>query len=186
MTRPSELRTPRFKFTQTFLQGLYVVERCPIVDKRGYFERAYCEDEFSKFGLISTAQINRSFTHEAGIIRGMHYQAAPNSEQKIITCLSGEIFDVAVDVREKSPTFGQWFGIVLSARNAISLLIPPGFAHGYQTLVPDTHIEYFVSSPFAPDSEAGINPKDPTIAISWPLPCSGMSEKDRCLPLIEI
>jgi dTDP-4-dehydrorhamnose 3,5-epimerase len=176
---------PRFNFINTKFEGLYVVERSPISDSRGYFERAFCHEEFSNYGDSSTVQINRSFTIDPGVIRGMHFQKSPYAEQKIVTCLAGKIFDVVIDTREESLTYRQWFGIELSAERPLSVLIPAGFAHGFQTLSENCLVEYFVNAPFTPNAENGINAMDPKIAISWPLPCSGMSDKDRKIPFLE-
>ena len=119
-----------------------------------------------------------------GVVRGMHYQIDEHAEQKIITCLAGRIFDVAVDLRETSPTYLQWFGIELSPERPISLVIPRGFAHGYQSLEDNSLIQYLVSTPFEPAAERGLHPFDPTIGIEWPLPCSGISDKDAQRPFL--
>ena len=175
----------RFKFITTKFEGLYLLERSQINDNRGYFERAFCRDEFRNFSDVSTAQINRSFTNKAGVIRGMHFQTAPYAEQKIVTCLAGKIFDVVIDFREDSLTYLQWQGFELSAERPFSLVIPAGFAHGFQTLSQECLVEYFVNVPFTPSAERGVNAMDPTLAIEWPLPCTGISDKDQSIPFLQ-
>ena len=185
MNKVTTISTSRFKFLTTKFEGLYLLERSPTRDSRGYFERAFCRDEFDNFSDVSTAQINRSFTNRAGIIRGMHFQNPPFAEQKIITCLTGKIFDVVIDIRKNSPTYLHWQGFELSAENPFSLLIPAGFAHGFQTLSQNCLVEYFVNMPFTPDAEQGINAMDPKLTIDWPLPCAGISDKDKNIPFLQ-
>jgi dTDP-4-dehydrorhamnose 3,5-epimerase len=185
MNKVTNFSESRFKFITTKFEGLYLLERSPIKDSRGYFERAFCRDEFGNFSDVSTAQINRSFTNKAGIIRGMHFQTPPYAEQKIITCLAGKIFDVVIDVRQDSLTYLQWQGFELSAELPLSLIIPAGFAHGFQALSQDSLVEYFVNMPFTPGAEQGINAMDPKLSIEWPLSCEGMSDKDKNIPFLQ-
>lgn len=170
----------RFDVIDTPLAGLKVVQRKPIRDARGYFSRFFCAEEFRQAGLNDRiAQINHSHSKIAGTVRGMHYQRPPHAETKFVSCIRGEIFDVAVDLRRDSPTFLQWHGEILSAENQRSLLIPEGFAHGFQTLTEDCELLYLVSAAYAPTAEGGVNALDPMLKIEWPLPVTEMSEKDR-------
>ena len=175
----------RFTVQASKLAGLQVIIRQPIVDARGWFERAYCADTFADLGMVKTiSQINRSFTSQKGSVRGMHFQTAPFAETKFVSCLKGEVFDVAVDLRANSPTFLQWHGEILSASNQRSLLIPEGFAHGFQTLSADCEMLYLHTAIFDHASASGINPLDPKLAIAWPLPVTKMSEGDRDRPIL--
>jgi dTDP-4-dehydrorhamnose 3,5-epimerase len=180
--------TERFAVKASQLAGLQVITRQPIVDARGWFERAYCADTFAELGIAKTiSQINRSFTAQKGSIRGMHFQTAPFAETKFVSCLRGEVFDVAVDLRAGSPTFLQWHGEILSATNQRSLLIPEGFAHGFQTLSTDCEMLYLHTQKFDPASASGINPLDPRLAIRWPLlitEMTEMSDGDRHRPMM--
>jgi dTDP-4-dehydrorhamnose 3,5-epimerase len=175
--------TERFAVQPCRLAGLQIINRQPIVDSRGWFERTYCFDTFAQLGIDKTLktinQINRSFTVKKGSVRGMHFQTAPFMETKFVSCLRGEVFDVAVDLRADSPTFLQWHGEILSADNQRSLLIPEGFAHGFQTLSADCEMLYLHTQKFDPASSSGINPLDVKLAIHWPLPITEMSDGDR-------
>jgi len=170
----------RFDIIDTPIAGLKVVQRKPIRDARGYFSRFFCAEEFRQAGLGSAiSQINHSYSKNAGTVRGMHFQMPPHAERKFVSCIRGEIFDVAVDLRRNSPTFLQWHGEVLSEENQRSLLIPEGFAHGFQTLTGDCELLYLVSAAYEPTAEKGLNAADPLLKIKWPLPISEMSDKDR-------
>jgi dTDP-4-dehydrorhamnose 3,5-epimerase len=172
------------KFTQTKLAGLTVVELNPITDDRGFFSRAWCTREFEGAGLhTGAAQMNVSFNRYRGTVRGLHYQLPPHAEQKLVRCIAGAIFDVAVDLRPESKTYKQWFGIELSQSNRLALCIPEGFAHGYQALSDDSEVLYLVSSHYHKDAERGARFDDPSFAIQWPLPPQHVSEKDRASPL---
>lgn len=169
----------RFKFSSLDLSGLVLIKRLQIVDNRGYFERLFCAETFSFLGFEKpVVQINRSLTKQCGAVRGLHFQYPPHSETKIVTCLKGEIFDVAVDLRKNSRTFLKWHGENLSAENCRSLFIPEGFAHGFQTLTDDCELLYLHTAPYAPGAEGGINPLDPLINVHWPLPVTEMSDRD--------
>jgi dTDP-4-dehydrorhamnose 3,5-epimerase len=181
----AERMVDRFAVQPSKLAGLQVITRQPIVDARGWFERAYCFDTFTQLGIAKTiSQINRSFTVQKGSVRGMHFQTAPFMETKFVSCLMGEVFDVAVDLRAGSPTFLQWHGEILSADNQRSLLIPEGFAHGFQTLSADCEMLYLHTQKFDPASSTGMNPLDTKLAIHWPLPITEMSDGDRRRPMM--
>ena len=174
------------KISSTALPGVFVIDLEPIGDDRGYFARFWCFRELEKQGLaFSVAQINTSYSAAAGTVRGLHYQHAPHAEAKIVACTSGRVFDVAVDARPDSPTYLQWFGTELSARNNRLLYVPEGFAHGYQTLEEDTRLLYLVSRYYAPEAEDGIRHDDPAVGIDWPHEVTALSRKDEQWPLVE-
>jgi dTDP-4-dehydrorhamnose 3,5-epimerase len=175
----------RFDFSPTALSGLAVVERKPIADDRGFLERSWCAEEFHAAGWeMSIAQINHTLTRQCGTVRGMHFQHPPYAEIKLVTCFRGEIFDVAVDLRRNSPTFLKWHGEVLSATNHRSLLIPEGFAHGFQTLTDDCELLYLHSAPYCQGAEGALNAGDPRLGIAWPLAIAEMSDRDRGHPML--
>jgi len=176
----------RFDFYDTPLLGLKLVHRKSIEDARGMFARFYCADEFRAAGLHKPiAQINHTLTRCKGTVRGLHFQHPPHTEAKLVSCFSGVVFDVAVDLRTNSPTFLHWHGEILSAENQRSLLIPEGYAHGFQTLTEDCELLYLHTTPFHPAAEGAVNVTDPALAIEWPLPLSEMSERDRLHPFID-
>ena len=161
------------------LPGLAVVQRHRSEDQRGFFSRLYCSAELAALGLrLPIAQINQSFTRRRGAVRGLHYQRPPHAEDKFVSCLRGEVFDVAVDLRRGSGTFLKWHGELLSADNARSVLIPQGFAHGFQALSDDCELLYLHTRAYAPDAEAALNVRDPALAIVWPLPFTDLSARD--------
>ena len=171
------------KFTETGLQGAYVIHPTRITDHRGYFARAFCQSEFGALGLRrDVAQVNVAFNPTAGTLRGMHYQEAPHAEAKLVRCTRGALFDVVVDLRPGSPTQGRWFGTELSAENGVQLYAPEGCAHGYQTLMPDSEICYLTSASYAPAAARGVRFDDPAFGIAWPLPVSAISDADRQWP----
>lgn len=175
----SIVSTARFEFHPTTLQGVWRVSRKPIGDDRGFFSRLYCAQEFAAIGLAKPlAQINHSFSRQRGTIRGLHFQYPPHAESKVVTCVAGRIFDVAVDLRRGSPSFLHWFGTELSADNQESLVIPPGFAHGFQTLSDDAEIVYLVTAAYSAQAESGVNPFDPAVGIQWPETVSEISQRD--------
>jgi dTDP-4-dehydrorhamnose 3,5-epimerase len=175
----------RFNLTETPLRDLLVVERQRAQDTRGFFSRFFCAQELAQAGFtLPIAQINHTLTVRRGSVRGLHFQYPPHAEDKFVSCLRGEIFDVAVDLRRDSPTFLQWHAEVLSAENARSLLVPQGFAHGFQTLSDDCELIYLHSRPYAAAAEAALNVRDPRLAIDWPLPFSDISERDMNHPLL--
>ena len=169
----------RFNFRDTQLQGLRIIERKPMGDKRGYLERLYSEDEFTELlpGEKIT-QINQTRTNQRGTVRGMHFQYPPHSEIKIISCLEGEVFDVAVDLRSDSPTFLQWHCEILSSDIGKSLLVPEGFAHGFQTLSENCKMLYFHTSNYNQAAEGGVLATDSKLKIEWPLPFTYISDRD--------
>ncbi len=165
------------------LAGLKVVGRTIRGDHRGFLSRFYCNDELGGAGFNRPiAQINHTLTHRRGSIRGLHFQRPPHAEDKFVSVLRGAILDVAVDLRAGSPTFGQWHGERLSAENRLSLFIPRGFAHGFQTLTDDCELLYLHTHPYTPTSEGGIDPLDPGVGVRWPLPVTDMSVRDRNHP----
>ena len=175
----------RFIFHPTSLSGLTLVERKPFADARGLLARVYCAEEFRMVGWNKPiAQINHTLTRRQGAVRGLHFQRPPYAESKLVTCLKGRIFDVTVDTRHSSPTFMQWHGEILSAENHRSLLIPEGFAHGFQTLTDDCELIYLHTAPFNAEAEGALNVADPKLAISWPLPIAELSDRDRAHPFI--
>lgn len=178
--------TRRFTTTPTPLSGVVHLDRKPIRDERGFFARFYCQDEFAELGLTQPPQqINHSLSTRRGTIRGLHFQYAPHAETKIVTCLQGAIFDVAVDLRAGSPTFLQWHGVTLSAERQNSLIIPPGFAHGFQTLSDQAQVLYLVTAAYSAEHEDGLNPLDPALGIAWPLPPSELSARDKNRPMLD-
>lgn len=170
----------RFDFIPTPLLGLTLVQRKAIEDHRGFLSRFYCLDEFRECGLNkSIAQINHTLTKSKGTVRGLHFQNSPYAEAKMVSCLQGEIFDIAVDLRRDSPTFLQYHGEVLTAQNRRSLLIPEGFAHGFQTLTEDCELLYLHTAAYHPEAEGALNIADPKLGIVWPLAIGEISERDR-------
>lgn len=170
----------RFDFIPTSLSGLTIVQRKAIEDSRGFLSRFYCAEEMREADMHKPiAQINHTLTRLKGAVRGMHYQRPPYAETKMVSCLHGEVFDVAVDLRRGSPTFLQWHGEVLSASNRRSLLIPEGFAHGFQALSEDCELVYLHTVPYSPESEGALNAVDPRVGIDWPLSITELSDRDR-------
>ncbi len=173
----------RFEILETKLGDVCVLQRKLISDERGYLERNFCTlDLASILEGRQIVQVNRSLTKLEGSIRGLHFQRPPKAEMKIVTCLKGAIYDVAVDLRPNSPTFLAWHGEILSSENHRSLVIPEGCAHGFQTLVPDSELLYYHTESYAPGFEGGIDALDPTIGISWPLSTGLRSDRDKNLP----
>lgn len=171
-------------FTETKLAGASLIDLEKREDSRGFFARAWDQKEFEEHGLNpEVVQCNLSFNKYSGTTRGMHYQAAPHEEAKLIRCTRGSIFDAIIDLRPKSPTFREWVGVELSSENRRMLYVPEGFAHGYQTLEDDTETFYQVSEWYAPESERGIRWDDPAFGIVWPETGSReISEKDLNWP----
>jgi dTDP-4-dehydrorhamnose 3,5-epimerase len=177
--------TARLACHPTPLAGLMVIERHPIADERGSFERLYCAEELAAANIqLPIAQANRSMTSRKGAVRGMHFQHPPHGETKLVACLAGKVFDVAVDLRHGSPTFLRWYAVELSNDNHKSMLIPAGFAHGFQTLADHCELLYFHSAAYAAEAEAGIQPMDTRLGIAWPLPITEMSARDRGHPAL--
>ena len=171
------------QFESTPLHGVYLVELEPLSDERGFFARAFCAEEFADHGLVSTfPQANLSHNLAAGTTRGLHYQDESAPEAKFFRCIQGETYNVAVDMRRDSPTFGRSFGTRLSAENHRALYLPPVCAAGYQALTDGAEILYLASAPYTPGAERGVRIDDPTLAIHWPLTPLHLSVKDRSWP----
>lgn len=185
MKNPETRQNNHFDFHSTPIEGLWVVQRKPLEDSRGFFCRFFCAEEFQAVGMKKTiAQINHTHTLKKGSVRGMHFQYPPHAECKIVSCLRGEVYDIAIDIRKKSPTFLQWHSEILSAANKQSLFIPEGFAHGFQTLSDNCEMIYLHTEPFYDFSESALNISDPKIGIKLPLPITDISERDRQHPFI--
>jgi len=161
------------------LAPLKLLERRVHADERGEFSRIFCAEELSALGWQGPlVQVNHSRTMARAAVRGMHFQLPPHAEMKLVTCLRGEVWDVAVDIRENSPTFLKWHAEMLSAQNRRAMLIPQGFAHGFQALTDEAELLYCHSQAYAPQSEGGMNPLDPRLAITWPLEVGALSLRD--------
>ena len=174
------------KFTETDLPGVTVVDLEPIEDERGFFARAFSEREFKAAGLAPTfIEGSVSFNARRGTLRGLHYQAEPAAEDKLVRCTAGAMFDVAVDVRAGSPRFGCWTAVELTAERRNALLIPQGFAHGFETLVDATEVSYLMSATYHPELARGVRWDDPTLAIPWPIRPPIVSDRDATLPLLD-
>lgn len=172
-------------FTATPLSGAYIVEQERIADERGHFARTFSIAEFAELGLDArVAQCSVSFNRTAGTLRGMHYQADPHREAKLVRCTAGAVFDVIVDIRPGSPTQWQWTSAELSAANGCALFIPVGFAHGFQTLVDDTELSYQISVSYHAESGRGLRHDDPRLGLRWPLPHAIVNDRDRTWPLL--
>lgn len=170
-------------FTQTGIDGAYLIEPERRVDERGFFARMFCENELAERGLaVRISQVNTGFSPRAGTLRGLHFQLAPHAEVKIARCLRGSVFDVAVDLRPGSPTYRRWAGHLLSAENGKLLYVPEGCAHGYLTLAPDTELMYFTSAPYAPSGARGVRYDDPAFSIEWPAKVEVISKADLSWP----
>lgn len=175
----------RLVVVDTPIGGVKLVQREPLGDERGFLTRLFCARELAQAGWHApVAQINQTLTRQRGTLRGMHYQNAPHAEMKLVSCLRGEVWDVAVDLRAGSPTFLHWHAQQLSAANHYALLIPEGCAHGFQSLSDDAELLYCHSMAYAPQSDAGLNPLDEALAIAWPLPVALLSERDARHPPI--
>jgi dTDP-4-dehydrorhamnose 3,5-epimerase len=175
----------RFVVTDLPLPGLKLVERQPVGDDRGFLSRLFCAEQLATAGWVKPiAQINHTCTARRGAVRGMHFQRPPHSEMKLVSCIRGEVWDVALDVRAGSPTFLHWHAERLSEQNGRALLIPEGFAHGFQALTDDVELLYCHSATYAAEAAAGLNPQDARLAITWPLAITELSARDAAHPLI--
>jgi dTDP-4-dehydrorhamnose 3,5-epimerase len=173
------------KFEALPLFGTYKIDLEKITDDRGFFARLFCKREFEENNLNTQwVQINNSYNLQSGTVRGLHFQHPPDSEIKLVRCISGAIWDVIVDLRRDSPTFLQWFGLELTATNKSMLYIPEGFAHGFQTLTDQTEVLYFHNKVFKKNKEDGINVLDNQLKIYWPLPIANISERDKAFSYI--
>jgi dTDP-4-dehydrorhamnose 3,5-epimerase len=167
------------KFEETLLPGAYLIDLQPIADERGFFARSFCCREFEEHRLDPRiSQCNQSFNHLAGTLRGMHYQVKPFREVKIVRCIAGAIFDVIIDLRPGSPTYGRWLGAELNPQNRRALYVPEGFAHGYLTLTDNSEVLYMASEFYSPGHERGIRWNDPAFGIEWPMAPRVISDKD--------
>ena len=170
-------------FHETAVRGVRRIEINPIADDRGFFARVWCQDEFAELGLNPTwVQANTAFSPRAGTLRGLHYQAEPSTEAKLVRCTRGAVFDVAVDLRLESDTYLQWTGAELTADNHTMLYVPAGCAHGYLTLADDTEHLYFASDIYVPSLTRGVRFDDPALGIEWPSPIEVISDRDRNWP----
>ena len=173
------------KIKQTPLRGAYIIEPKPFKDDRGFFTRVFCKNELHPiFRDKNIVQINHSLTKQRGASRGMHFQYPPKAEIKIVKCLSGSVFDVIIDLHKYSPTFLEWHGEILSAKNMKVMYIPEGFAHGFQTLEDNCELLYLHTEFYSPDNEGGIRYDDPVVNVSWPLRITDISERDLNHPLM--
>lgn len=171
------------KFVPLPLASAYQVDLNKHEDSRGFFARQFCQKEFQAHGLNTDwVQMNISHSAQSGTVRGLHFQRAPEAEVKMVRCLKGAIFDVIVDLRDSSPSYGKWYGTELSSQNRSMLYIPKGFAHGFQTLEPETELLYWHSAFYSPVSEGGLNPECKTLNINWPLTITEMSARDTYFP----
>jgi dTDP-4-dehydrorhamnose 3,5-epimerase len=175
----------RFTITDLPLSGLKLVERLRLEDRRGFLSRLFCTDELAAANWNKPiAQINHSYTAKRGTVRGMHYQSPPNAEMKLVACIQGEVWDVAVDLRAGSSTFLHWHAEKLTADNQCLMLIPEGFAHGFQAISDNVTLLYCHNSAHNPDSEAALNAYDPRLAIAWPMAVTAISQRDSQHPFL--
>ena len=171
------------RFSETRLKGAYLVDIEPLEDARGFFARSWCRREFEERGLLPLlAQASLSYTRRKGTLRGMHYQAAPFSEAKLVRCTRGAIYDVVIDLRPGSATYRQWVGVEMRAREHRMLYIPEGLAHGFQTLEDDVEVTYQMSEFHTIEAERGVRYDDPVFSVRWPLPVQAISDRDRAWP----
>jgi dTDP-4-dehydrorhamnose 3,5-epimerase len=176
------------QFIQTELSGVWVIGLDRIVDERGWFARSFDAEEFAERGMSAeVAQCNVSSNAREGTLRGMHFQADPHGESKLVRCVRGAIYDVAVDLRPEQPTHCRWHGVELSAENRLALYIPAGMAHGFQTLSDDCEVLYQMGRRYVPDAARGVRWDDPAFAIQWPPAVAGrtIAQKDREYPDFE-
>ncbi len=167
-------------FKETKLKGAYIIEIEPLEDERGFFARAFCQKEFEEHGLSShVAQCNVSYNKRKGTLRGMHYQASPYEEAKLVSCIRGAIYDVILDLRPRSGTYKQWISAELSDENRRMLYIPEGFAHGFQTLKDNTEVFYQMSEFYHPECAGGVRWDDPAFGIEWPISEKIISDADK-------
>ena len=170
-------------FRDTPIADAYVIELEKRGDDRGFFARAFCEQEFREHGLVEHfVQINNSLSAQRGTLRGMHYQLEEAAETKVIRCIRGSLFDVILDLRPESPTFRKWFGEILSAENRFTMYAPRGCAHGFMTLEDDTEAFYLVDNFYTPEQERGVRWNDPAFTIQWPMAPEVLSGKDGAHP----
>lgn len=175
------------RFTPTALAGVFRVDIEPIMDDRGFFARAWCRDEFAAAGVeVEWAQANVAHNPTPGTLRGMHFQQEPHAEAKLVRCTRGRLYDVALDLRDESPTYGRWVCEELTSNPGEMLFIPPGCAHGYLTLEANTDVLYLTSAPYRPDAASGVRYNDQAFEIDWGAPIVLVSEQDRAWPLRDV
>ena len=171
-------------FNELPLKGAYTIDLEKREDNRGFFARVFCSEEFGNQGLnINIVQMNTTLSKERGTVRGLHFQRSPKMETKIVRCISGAIWDVIVDIRESSSTYGKWYGLELNDNNRKMMYVPEGFAHGFQTLIDNVELLYLHSEFYSKEHEDGLLYNDKAIAIDWPLPVSEISERDKSHPI---
>jgi dTDP-4-dehydrorhamnose 3,5-epimerase len=173
------------KIIRTKLDGVLIIETDVFGDHRGFFTESYNKSRFHEAGITHDfIQDNHSYSAEAGTLRGLHYQLSPKAQTKMVRAIAGAIYDVVVDIRKDSPTFGEWVGVIISESNKRQILVPKGFAHGFCTLVPHTQVLYKVDELYSKDHDRGILWSDPDLAIDWPMANVVLSEKDKVHPLL--
>lgn len=181
------MSTPLLNIEKTALEGVVIITPKRFGDERGWFSETWNAQRLKEAGIdLSFIQDNQSFSAETGVLRGLHFQTPPVAQDKLVRVLRGSIYDVAVDLRSSSPTFGKYVGVELSSENGKQLLIPKGFAHGFITLQPQTEVFYKVTAPYSPDHDRGVAHDDPSLKIDWGIPLQKriLSDKDRKLPLL--
>lgn len=170
-------------FNDLPISGACTIDPEPIGDERGFFARIFCAQEFAARGLAAGwEQMNTSYSAEKGTLRGLHFQRPPAAEAKLVRCLRGAMFDVLVDLRQGSPSYGNWAAVELTAQSGTMVYVPQGVAHGFQTLAPDTEVLYCHSAPYDRGHEGGLRYDDESVGINWPLPVSTISDRDRSHP----
>lgn len=168
------------------IEGVFLIESASIEDRRGLFSRLFCAQELQEILTFRTiVQVNHSMTHSVGAVRGLHFQNPPHAEMKIVRCLSGRVFDVAVDLRQGSSTFMKWTGVELTSENRFAFVIPEGCAHGFQVLEEDSELLYLHTAFYTPDAEGAVRFDDPRIGISWPLEPTDLSTRDLAHPYVK-
>lgn len=177
----------RIEIVKTEIDGLVLINHTIIEDQRGSLNRLFCKEEFESLNLVgSFVQMNHTLTKKKGAVRGLHFQHAPFAETKVISCIKGEVFDVAVDMREDSSTYLKWYSTILSENNKKSIYIPEGFAHGFQALTNNCQLLYGISKFYNPNAESGLNVMDPLLAIDWPEIITELSERDSTHKMLDI
>lgn len=170
-------------FTETALKPAWLIDLEPLVDERGFFARTFCQNEFARHGLPEIfVQCSISFNRRRGTLRGLHHQTEPTEEGKLVRCMRGSIFDVMVDLRRDAPTYCHWQSFELSEENGRAVYVPPGFAHGFQSLSDNSLISYQMTTPYRADREHGVRWNDPAFGIAWPLPDPILSARDAGYP----
>ena len=173
------------KFHKTMIPEVVLIETQQVGDARGHFVRTFCAREMAAYGINpALAQASQSYNAEKGTLRGLHFQSHPAMEDKLVRCIRGAIFDVMVDLRPGSPTFGRWVGAELGESNGLQLYAPKGFAHGFQALTSDVTVGYHIAQFYEPQRAAGVRFDDPEIGVAWPLPPANLSPRDLALPLL--